>query len=748
MGLVIDISYDSSVNNAPAAFKAAVADAVAFFESWFTNPITIKIDVGYDEVDGQALGAGSLGESLIFLDSYSYSQITNALLASAMSADQTTAAGTLPSADPAGGNYWVATAEAKALGLLGASSSVDGYVGFSSSAPFTYDPNNRAVPGEYDFIGVVEHEISEVLGRILLVGATIGNTPNSYGPLDLFHYASPGVRDFVGTQAGYFSIDGGTTNLDNFNTNPNGDFGDWAATAENDSFLAFGSPGVENAVSPADLREMNILGYDFAIATVSSGETHSATGIESDLVLSGGTVVVTPTGTIIDAIVDAGGYDIISSGGTSDATTLSGIEIVVAGGTANDTAILHGGYQAIYGTANNTTVGSGGADNVLSGGGAAGTTLNSGGEEGVFSGGAARGTTIDGGIQVVGSAGIASATIVDSGHQVVLAGGVVSNTTVNGGDDLIGSGGRGYATTVNSGGLEVAEIGGTVSGSTVHGIEVVFGRASGTTVDSGGFEVVWGSGGSASGIAVDSGGFDFIVSGVDDHTVLDGGTEFVVSGGTADFTAVNSGGVQVVSAHAYSATVNGGGVQLVDSGGNASGTTVEHQGYEYVGSGGTASATTIDGGVVEVASGGSTGSAPIAFTSNGGDLQLDASVSFHGSIGGFGSPFGVTEEIDLRDVAFGSGTALSFTEAGNNLSGTLTVSDGTHTASLTLLGQYATGNFTLSSDGHRGTFITDPPLTASSPVLAAHHAWVTTDYSPRSLHKMRRDRSPTPIASP
>jgi hypothetical protein len=25
---------------------------------------------------------------------------------------------------------------------------------------FTFDPNNRAVPGKYDFIGIAEHEIS------------------------------------------------------------------------------------------------------------------------------------------------------------------------------------------------------------------------------------------------------------------------------------------------------------------------------------------------------------------------------------------------------------------------------------------------------------------------------------------------------------------------------------------------------------------------------------------------------------
>src|SRR5271166_137241 len=146
MGLVIDISYDSSVDNAPAAFKAAVADAVAFFESWFTNPITIHIDVGYGEVGGQALGAGDLGESLTSLDNFSYAQIKKRAGSGRDVCRPETAVGTLPSADPADGNYWVATAEAKALGLLGASSSVDGYVGFSSTAPFAYDPNNRAVP--------------------------------------------------------------------------------------------------------------------------------------------------------------------------------------------------------------------------------------------------------------------------------------------------------------------------------------------------------------------------------------------------------------------------------------------------------------------------------------------------------------------------------------------------------------------------------------------------------------------------
>ncbi len=52
-GLVINVSYDASCNNAPAAFKTAVAAVVSYYESQFTNPITISIDVGYGEVDGR-----------------------------------------------------------------------------------------------------------------------------------------------------------------------------------------------------------------------------------------------------------------------------------------------------------------------------------------------------------------------------------------------------------------------------------------------------------------------------------------------------------------------------------------------------------------------------------------------------------------------------------------------------------------------------------------------------------------------
>ena len=100
------------------------------------------------------------------------------------------------------------------------------------------------------------------MGRQLLVGQTVGNTPNGYTPMDLFHFAATGSRIFSGTQTGYFSPDNGATNLGNFNTNAGGDFGDWAASAGNDAALAFTSSGVLDAFSQNDIRLMDTIGWD------------------------------------------------------------------------------------------------------------------------------------------------------------------------------------------------------------------------------------------------------------------------------------------------------------------------------------------------------------------------------------------------------------------------------------------------------------------------------------------------------
>ena len=258
-GLIIDINWDSSVSSAPAGFATAVNQVVSYYESHFSNPVTITIDVGYGEVASMPLQAGALGESETALTSVSYSQLETALANNANALGDTAAAASLSATSPVnGGVYYLPTAEAEALGISGASASVNGYAGFSSSLNFAYNDTNGVASNQYDFFGVVAHEFSEIMGRQMLDGYGA----NYYEPLDLFHYSAPGVHDFSGTTAGYFSANGGTTNLGSFNTNSSGDFGDWASSVGANSYLAFTGSGAVNPVTANDLTEMNILGWD------------------------------------------------------------------------------------------------------------------------------------------------------------------------------------------------------------------------------------------------------------------------------------------------------------------------------------------------------------------------------------------------------------------------------------------------------------------------------------------------------
>jgi len=127
------------------------------------------------------------------------------------------------------------------------------------------------------------------------------------------------------------------------------------------------------------------------------------------------------------------------------------------------------------------------------------------------------------------------------------------------------------------------------------------------------------------------------------------------------------------------------------------------------------------GGIFEVQSGASTGSGAVTFAGSGGLLVLDSSASFGGLVAGFAA----TDQLDLKDIGFGSGTTVGFTEAASNLSGTLTVTDGVHTAQIALLGQYTAGEFSANSDGKGGTVITasgPSPAETTSATLAPPHA--------------------------
>ena len=287
------------------AFGQALNDAASVFENNISDPITIDLNVGWGEVNGQSLGATDLGSSFSFGNNFlSYSQLRQALLSDTTSPVYASAYATLPATDPISGThaYRINDAEEKALGLMSGNTVTpggDGAVGFSSTASFDYSTSNAAVPSnQYDFVGVAEHEISEAMGRISLLGHPYvinGATTDAYSILDLFRYSSPGTLQEAAYQPAYFSVNNGTTNLDNFNTNTLGDPGDWAPSAGNDAFDAFANPGVTNSFSTTDMLVMDALGYD----VTSESTISTSTAVSSPIVLAPGeTLDITPSGTI------------------------------------------------------------------------------------------------------------------------------------------------------------------------------------------------------------------------------------------------------------------------------------------------------------------------------------------------------------------------------------------------------------------------------------------------------------------
>jgi len=266
-GLQINLLWSYSTARAPEGYREAVITAARSFTENFSNPAIINIQVGFGETNGARVSSGAVAQTIAMGTITNYNIVRSALLAEPNTSEfETAAESTLPSADPTNGSrFLLNTAQKKALGLVDPlAQGVDGYVALSSALPMDY--TQSGADGRYDAVGAMKHEISEVLGRTGSVGAGLG--VNLFTSLDLFRY-KPGPDGGAAVRAlrpggdrDYFSIDGGATNLGNFNATPGpADYGDWNATEAGDAY-GFGQTGVVATTPARDIIVMAVLGYN------------------------------------------------------------------------------------------------------------------------------------------------------------------------------------------------------------------------------------------------------------------------------------------------------------------------------------------------------------------------------------------------------------------------------------------------------------------------------------------------------
>jgi hypothetical protein len=185
-----------------------------------------------------------------------------------------------------------------ANGTVGPGGPYDGIVTLNSAMPYRF---TRPVDGgTFDAQRATEHEIDELMG----LGSHLNLSPpgTDLRPEDVFNWSSPGVRNLTSSGTRYFSINGGNTNLVNFNQQPNSDFGDWFSTPcpqshpyVQNAFACRGQSSDVIATSPEGIG-LDVIGYDLVNAVlttnVPSNITNSAARLNGTVNPNGRTITV------------------------------------------------------------------------------------------------------------------------------------------------------------------------------------------------------------------------------------------------------------------------------------------------------------------------------------------------------------------------------------------------------------------------------------------------------------------------
>ncbi len=288
--MTITPTFETSITGSADAsvIESDINSALSFYDQSFINPINVQIAFTITLTNSSASYLGHSEETLYSPTYAAYKAFMQANAAAYANSTEQLAYNNLQYGNDNNGaaSLEVASADMRAIsgssgyvgglnssGVISASGTYDGVITLNAKKLSGFGGGGSYSPGR-----AIQHEVDEVLG-IGGAGSTLGSSYQSsaFGTMDLFRYSADKTPSYTtsSTATSYFSIDGGKTNLVNFNQNPGnggqtgGDFGDWSSEGNTGNYVQLAFTSVADGSANVSLTSpegvaLQAVGYDTA----------------------------------------------------------------------------------------------------------------------------------------------------------------------------------------------------------------------------------------------------------------------------------------------------------------------------------------------------------------------------------------------------------------------------------------------------------------------------------------------------